>query len=128
MPQVTIQTSGNLRRLDPDWLMLQVNRTLLNSGLFVEADLKIRVLRCDEFRIGADQFDPAFHGFVAATVAVLSGRDFTVRERLGQMVQRTVERCVQECAQSMQVQVTTEVVEIQPEMYFKTVLGGSSPA
>ncbi|HEY1058307.1 MAG TPA: 5-carboxymethyl-2-hydroxymuconate isomerase [Limnobacter sp.] len=122
MPHLIVHTSGNLKGLDESWLLLQANRALMASGLFMDADIKSRVVRCDSFRVGVDSHEEETHAFVAARLAVLSGREFSLREHLGLLLQRTLERCLAGF-DHLQVQLTVEVVEIESELYFKSVIG-----
>lgn len=108
--------------MDESWLLLQVNRAVLNSGLFLDSDIKSRVWRANSFRIGVDADEGQRHAFVAAEVRLLSGRDFSVREQLGAAVHRTIERCCAEF-QDFVIQITVDVQEIESELYFKTVTG-----
>ncbi|HEX4878950.1 MAG TPA: hypothetical protein VFV39_03815 [Limnobacter sp.] len=123
MPHITIEYSSNLSGLDESWLMLQVNRSLLNLGIFMDADIKTRMIRHDSFRIGVEACEQGNHAFVAAEVAMLSGREFAVQEMLGQHVLKTLERCCHAGAGGgLQTQITVHVTELQSELYFKSVL------
>ncbi|WP_370262336.1 5-carboxymethyl-2-hydroxymuconate Delta-isomerase [Limnobacter sp.] len=125
MPHITIEYSSNLRSLDESWVMLQVNRSLLNLGIFMDADIKTRMVCQASFRIGVEAAEEDRHAFVAAEVALLSGRDFSVRELLGQTLLKTLERC---CPSEggLQTQVTVHVGELESELYFKSVLKGEA--
>ncbi|HEX4918600.1 MAG TPA: hypothetical protein VFV43_11930 [Limnobacter sp.] len=125
MPHVTIEYSSNLSGLDESWVMLQVNRSLLNLGIFMDADIKTRMVRQSSFRIGVEAAEQGNHAFVAAEVALLSGREFATQEMLGQVVLKALERCCQGAiAVGMQTQVTVHVTELQSELYFKSVFKG----
>ncbi|HEX4844390.1 MAG TPA: hypothetical protein VFV57_12010 [Limnobacter sp.] len=123
MPHITVEYSSNLVDLDESWVMLQLNRSLLNLGIFMDADIKTRMVRHSSFRVGVDAAELGNQAFVAAEVALLSGREFSTQEMLGQVVLKTLERCCQGSMEAgLQTQVTVHVTELQSELYFKSVL------
>lgn len=80
MPHCLLEASDNL--LDqPDWrgVLGQVNRTLAATGLFVEADIKSRLVRHDTFVVGDG--DPR-RAFVTLNVQILGGRTDDVKAQL----------------------------------------------
>lgn len=120
MPHITLEYSGNLRNLDESWVLLQVNKALLGLGIFMDADIKTRIHRLDSCRIGVAAAENGGHAFVAATVEMLSGREFSVQEHVGQVVLKALERtCLG--PDSPQTQISVHVCELQSELYFKSV-------
>ncbi|MCR2745420.1 5-carboxymethyl-2-hydroxymuconate Delta-isomerase [Limnobacter parvus] len=120
MPHITLEYSGNLRNLDESWVLLQVNKALLGLGIFMDADIKTRIHRLNSFRIGVAAEETGDHAFVAATVELLSGREFSVKEHLGQVVLKALERCCRE-EDGPLTQISVHVRELQSELYFKSV-------
>lgn len=120
MPHITIEYSGNLRNLDESWVLLQVNKALLGLGIFMDADIKTRIHRLSSFRIGVAAEETGEHAFVAATVELLSGREFTVKEHLGQVLLKALERSCR-VEDGPQTQISVHVRELQSELYFKSV-------
>ena len=74
--------------------------------------------------MGVESAESGQHGFVAAQVELLSGREFSVKEHLGQVVLKSLGRtCCPDS--SLQVQISVHVTELESELYFKSI---SKPA
>jgi 5-carboxymethyl-2-hydroxymuconate isomerase len=120
MPHITIEYSDNLRDLDESWVLLQVNKALMGLGIFMDADIKTRIHCLRAYRMGVAAAETGAHAFVAATVELLSGREFSIQEHLGQVLLRVLERtCLQ--SDGLQIQISVHVREMQSELYFKSV-------
>jgi 5-carboxymethyl-2-hydroxymuconate isomerase len=120
MPHITIEYSDNLQNLDESWVLLQVNKALMGIGIFMDADIKTRIRRLRSYRMGVAAAESGDHAFVAATVELLSGREFSVQEHLGQVLLKVLERtCLQ--TDGPQTQISVHVREMQSELYFKSV-------
>ena len=120
MPHITIEYSDNLQNLDESWVLLQVNKALMGLGIFMDADIKTRIHGLRSYRMGVAAAESGEHAFVAATVELLSGREFTVQEHLGQVLLKVLERtCLQ--TDGPQTQISVHVREMQSELYFKSV-------
>ena len=80
MPHCLLEASDNLPD-QPDWLEVlgQVNQTLVATGLFVEADIKSRLVRHATFVVGDG--DP-LRAFVTLNVQILGGRTDEVKAQL----------------------------------------------
>jgi len=120
MPHITLEYSANLQSLDESWVLLQVNKALLGMGIFMDADIKTRIHRLDSYRIGVAAAETGDHAFVAATVELLSGREFSVQENLGQVLLKALERTCRD-SDGPQTQISVHVRELQSELYFKSV-------
>ncbi|HEX4856607.1 MAG TPA: hypothetical protein VFV28_07325 [Limnobacter sp.] len=131
MPHSLIEYSANLAHLDENWMLLQVNKALLGLGIFLDSDIKTRIRRLDTYRVGVDAAETGEHAFLAATVELLSGRDFSLKEHLGQLVLRALERSCPN-PEGLQIQISVHVKELRSELYFKSVksaptaIGGNS--
>jgi 5-carboxymethyl-2-hydroxymuconate isomerase len=93
---------------------------LLGMGIFMDADIKTRIHRLDSYRIGVAAAETGDHAFVAATVELLSGREFSVQEHLGQVLLKALERTCRD-SDGPQTQISVHVRELQSELYFKSV-------
>lgn len=120
MPHITIEYTDNLNSLDESWVLLQVNKALLGLGIFMDADIKTRIHRLHSYRMGVSAAEGEGHAFVAATVELLSGRDYTVKELLGQLLLKTLERTCRD-RDVPHTQISVHVREIQSDLYFKSV-------
>ncbi len=80
MPHCLLEASANLPD-QPDWVEVlgSVNQALVATGLFVEADIKSRLLRHDTFVVGDG--DPQ-RAFVTLNVQILGGRIDEVKAQL----------------------------------------------
>lgn len=121
MPHVTLEYSANLRNLDESWVLLQVNKAIFNIGIFIDSDIKTRIHRLDSYRIGVAEDETGDHAFVSATVDLLSAREFTIKELLGQALLKALERSCRDPMDSLQTQITVHVRELQTDLYFKSV-------
>ncbi len=120
MPHITIEYTDNLKDLDEGWVMLQLNKAILNTGIFMDPDVKTRMHKLNSYRMGVESAESGQHGFVAARVELLSGREFSVKENLGQVVLKSLGRtCCPDS--SLQVQISVHVTELESELYFKSI-------
>ena len=120
MPHITVEYTDNLNNLDESWVLLQVNKALLGLGIFMDADIKTRIHRLHSYRLGVVAAESGGHAFVAATVELLSGRDYSVKEMLGQLLLKTLERTCRD-PELPHTQISVHVREIQSDLYFKSV-------
>lgn len=120
MPHITLEYSANLNNLDESWVLLQVNKAMLGLGIFMDADIKTRIHRLHSYRMGVVAAESEGHAFVAATVELLSGRDYSVKELLGQLLLKTLERTCRDPAVP-HTQISVHVREIESALYFKSV-------
>ena len=121
MPHISLEYSSNLHNLDESWVLLQVNKAMLSLGIFMDSDIKTRIQRLNSYRIVVVAAETGEHAFVAATVDLLSGREFTIKELLGQVLLKALERSCRDPLDSLQTQFTVHVRELQSELYFKSV-------
>lgn len=120
MPHITVEYSANIENLDEPWVLLQVNKAMVGMGIFMDADIKTRIHRADSYRMGVAAADTGDHAFVAATVELLSGRDYSVKELLGQLLLKTLERTCREPS-IPHIQISVHVRELDSALYFKSV-------
>ena len=71
MPHLTLEYSKNLDTFSASAALLDINRALLASGQFEEADIKSRAIALDCCQIGVQDLPRAF---IHAKLAILSGR------------------------------------------------------
>ncbi|MGL4767615.1 MAG: 5-carboxymethyl-2-hydroxymuconate Delta-isomerase [Formosimonas sp.] len=115
MPHLTVEYSANLA-LDAQAVLLRLNQTLLDSGEFDELDIKSRMLRLDDFRVGLNAPQEAF---VHVKLAILSGRSAAVKQRLSAQLLHGLQTA-QAWPSALSVQLCVEINEIERDSYSKT--------
>ena len=79
MPHLTMEYTDNLSQLNPRETLLALNKGLIASGHFKEADIKSRAIALDTFVIGDSAKNRAF---IYAKLAILSGRSTEIKRTL----------------------------------------------
>lgn len=118
MPHLVIEYSDNLTQLDSAGVLASANAALQASGLFEEADIKSRAYASAEFLVG---LEPAPRGFVAARLAILSGRSLATKQDLSERLLQALRQELHAGA-GLAVQVSVEVVDIDRASYAKAVV------
>ncbi len=120
MPHITIEVSPELTDFDSHRALERVNRALADSGQFDDADIKSRVLRLREVRIGAAG---APQGFVHATLRLLAGRNQATRAVLSAtLLEALVDSLPASADGPRSVQVSVDVVEMDRSAYAKQIV------
>jgi len=115
MPHLTIEYSSNLGSVFTPALLRTVNHALLGTGQFQEADIKSRTQAFDCFAVGTAD-EP--RGFVAARLAILSGRNAKTKSGIAEALLAALESFV--IAGGMELQISVEIVDIDRDSYVKT--------
>ena len=119
MPHLTIEFSSNLSAAITPALLRAVNHALLGTGQFEEADIKSRALPFECFAVGTNDSP---RGFVAAQLAVLSGRSAEVKRDIATILLASLETAID--ASQPTTQISVEIVDIDRDSYAKTIRGG----
>lgn len=117
MPHLTLEYTDNLAaHLAPD-LLPRLNRALLDSGLFAEADIKSRARRLDQWCVGVEA---APRAFAHARLAILSGRPAEAKRALSAGLLAALGAA---CAAppGAELQLSVEVIDIDAASYAKEV-------
>lgn len=118
MPHLHLAYSANLA-VDADHLLVQLNRTLLDTGLFAEADIKSRAQAFEHYLVGrADTASAYAH----ITLWLLSGRSETTRSAVAQQLLAALQAAIGATTQPLQL--TVDVQEINRAVYAKAMLPG----
>lgn len=115
MPHLVVEYTDNVPGIDPAELLPALNRVLAESGHFNEADIKSRAVKLGVYCIGTSS-EP--RGFVAARLAILSGRSLEIRRDLATRLRDALAALISQ--NDVAVQVTVEVREMERESYAKT--------
>lgn len=120
MPHLTLEYSANaVGDIDVQAVLKQLHEAFLQLETFALSDLKSRVHPCDIYRIG----DGApLYAFVHLGVALLGGRDISVRQRITEHCLKILQDAfvpVSPGSQDPFVNVSVEVREIERATYGK---------
>ncbi len=119
MPHCILEASDNL--LDqPDWpgLLREVNGTLVATGLFVEADIKSRLIRHGVFAIGNGAPNQAF---VTLNVQILGGRTDEVKAQLSEALLPVLTSAFPRTLAQMQCSLTVQITDIHRASYRRQI-------
>ncbi len=117
---MTLEYTDNLRSFDPALALKSINQVAIHSCLFSVNDIKSRSRCHDRWQIGSGNEDGAF---VHVRIAMLSGRQPDVRQRLAKQVRDALIPII-DSAPDMQVQISVEIAEIDHSSYAKVVING----
>lgn len=114
MPHLTIDYSNNLDASITPALLRTANAALLATGQFQEADIKSRAQGFDCFAVGTQV---AARGFVAARLAILSGRSSQIKREVADALLAALEAAITD--DKLELQISVEVVDIDRDSYAK---------
>lgn len=120
MPHLTLEYTDNLTATLAADVLPRLNRVLLASGLFAEADIKSRALCLDRWCVGVEA---APRAFAHARLAILAGRPAEARRALSAgLLAALGAACV--APPGAELQLSVEVVDIDAASYAKEVRDG----
>lgn len=119
MPNLTLEYTRNLPRVDLQAVLAECNQALAESGQFSEIDIKSRAIRVEDFVIGTA---PDNRAFVYATLALLSGRPPEVKRDLSQRL-LTLLRAHFLPAPGLVVQIAVELADMDRDSFSKITVG-----
>lgn len=115
MPHLTIEYSSNLATAITPAVLRTLNHALLGTGQFEEADIKSRALAFDCVAIGTTDSP---RGFVAARLAILSGRSSEIKRYVANVLLEALGSLI--TASGLELQISVEIVDIDRDSYAKT--------
>lgn len=118
MPHLTLEYTDNLAPFDARVALLAMNRVLLASGQFEEADIKSRALRLDSYVIGTLALP---RGFVHVELAMLDGRSLAMRRQLAADLLKAL-RQSGDWPPRIDVQCSVDIQEMNRSSYAKTAI------
>ena len=118
MPHLVIEYSANLPGFDAAATLAACNEFLADTGHFSEADIKIRVVRHDQFRVGTAREG---RGFVHVTLWLLSGRPENVKQALSRGVLEALEQTFTK-PEGLDVQLSVQMQDMERSTYSKAFL------
>lgn len=117
MPHLTIEYSCNLATAITPAVLRTLNLALLGTGQFEEADIKSRAVAFDCFAIGTADSP---RGFVAARLAMLSGRSLEIKRNVAEALLAALESAIS--VGGMELQTSVEIADIDRDSYAKSVI------
>ncbi len=117
MPHCLLEYSANvLDEVDPQGLFLRLHRELKEIQAFSTDDIKSRAWRHTDYFVGDGAPQNAF---VFLRFSLLSGRDISVRQRVGQACVKVLTEAFAKSLASQTCQFSVEVVEMDRSVYTK---------
>lgn len=113
MPHLLVEYSANLNP-DPQALLTALNDALIESGHFVEFDIKTRLFPVEHFLIG----NQGQRAFVHACLKLMPGRTLEDRADLAQRLSQTVAQQFSQVT-TLHIQFSAEVLELHAATYSK---------
>lgn len=116
MPHLTLEYTRNLApEFDAGEVLMSLNRALIASGQFQEADIKSRAAVLDAFLVGSARGGRAF---VHAKLSLLSGRSAAVKRELSDALLAALSRACSSRA-GLEVQLSVEIADLDRDSYAK---------
>lgn len=117
MAHFIYEYSANLpaAQLDMPGLMAKMHAAATASGIFPEAGLRSRALRCEEFRVGDGNPE---HGFVNLSMKVGRGRDLDTRLAIGRTLFDILVEHLQPVMAERGLAISFEMRELEEQVKF----------
>jgi 5-carboxymethyl-2-hydroxymuconate isomerase len=117
MPHLTVEYTNNLSLHSDPTTLVRLNKLLVATGHFDEADIKTRTVRLDSFAIGTSERQRAF---AHTKLAILSGRTEAVKSSLSQVLLEALPKLFSPHP-GVEVQFCVEVLDIDRNSYAKSI-------
>jgi len=118
MPHLTMDYSSNLGTLDVPHILGALNSAIAASGQVADPlDLKGRANRHEVYQIGTPDVDPAAHGFVHVSLALLAGRAPDAKKAISARLMSVLQE--QAYPAALRVQFSVEIRDMERETYSK---------
>lgn len=125
MPQLFIDYSDNIQNLDEKKLMLALNQTLFDTGLFAhQNDIKSRIKMVSDYLIGlGDQTSEASNqAFIFVRLQALSGRTDQQKNLMTDKLSECLQSFNAYTPQGLAIQLCVEFAEMPKEIYRKVTI------
>lgn len=124
MPQLTLEYTGNIDRIDFTALFGALHDVLATLGGVRIQNCKSRAIRLAEFHIAEGAPEEAF---VHLRASVLDGRTVEWRQHLGERLLEVLKTHYAPAAAHFRLQITVHMAEIERRSYFKWPEGTFTP-
>ena len=117
MPHIVVEYTPNLLGLPFDAMLAAVTRRLAESPeVGDEADLKARVVRADDFRVGLADSQ---RGFIHVTIRIMEGRSAQAKKDFSDRVAEGMMEQMPRFPHGLAVNLSVEVVDMDRGSYRK---------
>lgn len=118
MPQIKLEYTSNIKiELDKEQLLLQIHKSISESGIDIN-NCKSRLIKIDDFLVGENKLNK----FVHLEVKILEGREQSVKNEIGNNLLNLLSDYFKEAGNNKSLQITVELMDIQKNSYYKSVL------
>jgi len=122
MPHLTLEYTDNIEQsIDSKALFSQIHRMLADVGGVKIAHCKSRLRSVDSFYISEGSKGA---GFVHLDLRLLAGRSLQLKQELGSTALEILGRYFAAALETLDLQITVSVLDIERETYFK-IPGGT---
>ena len=121
MPHLWLEYTDNIeQQVDLIRLLADMHSTLVEvAGVSID-NCKSRAVRLDTYRAGSGRADQSF---AHLSVRIFAGRPLEVRQEIGRQMLRLLEAAYAPSLNTLDLQISVEVAEIEQATYFKSVAG-----
>ncbi|AWL28890.1 5-carboxymethyl-2-hydroxymuconate Delta-isomerase [Acinetobacter defluvii] len=117
MPQMIVEYSDNIKNLDHQALMLDLNHALFDTGLIDHSfNIKTRIRANQDFLIG---FGDNNQAYIHVRLAIMTGRTLEQRKLISDQLFRCLKNFEKYQAIGLEVQLCVELAEMLRDVYGK---------
>lgn len=117
MPQMVVEYSDNIKALNQQDLMLNLNHALFDTGLIDHPfNIKTRIRVNQDFLIG---FGDNHQAYIHVRLGILTGRTLEQRQRMSAQLLACLKDFDQYQASGLEIQLCVEIAEMPKEVYGK---------
>lgn len=121
MPHIQVEYSANIQSLDTTGLLSDINQALIATGVVQAQDLKSRITMNSDYLIGLAD-DEIEQAYIHVQLSILSGRTDAEKAKLQDQVLMALQRFKVTCPKKLQVQLSSELIEMSKVFYRKAVV------
>lgn len=121
MPHIQVEYSANIQSLDTTGLLSDINQALIATGVVQAQDLKSRITMNSDYLIGLVD-DEVEQAYIHVQLSILSGRTDAEKAKLQDQVLMALQRFKVTCPKKLQVQLSSELIEMSKVFYRKAVV------
>ena len=115
MPHMYVEYTNNLQGVDEAALLQQLNAAVCGHATVTdEADVKTRIAKLSDYRIGLDSTGRAF---AHVELRLMAGRTAEVKKELSDRIAAVLKAHIP--AQALDVQLSVDIVDMDKPSYFK---------
>lgn len=117
MPHCILEYSNNLKENPDNFILIQINQTLFDNGLFELNDIKSRMVVHHKYLIGDGDIERAF---VTLSVEILGGRDSSTKKMITEKCLKVLENYFTKSLKSLKLSITVQIRDIDKPSYARS--------